>query len=81
MINMYMSRFILIILGLFLLIVLIMNAFNDYNTNSTLEEAFTPFLRQQYRQAYRGLRTRLRDNRKKASSYLNRIAGKYGLGF
>jgi len=76
-----MPRFILIILGLFLLSFLIMNAFIDNQNKPHLEEAFTPFIRQHYRQAYRGLRTRFRDNTKKVSNYFNNITGKYGLGF
>ena len=49
-------------------------------SNVELEEPFTPFIRQQFRQKSRQLRLGLRKRQGQATNWVNRIAMKYGLG-
>jgi len=75
-----MQKYILIILLLLLTAVLFLaQAFSEPDQH--IEEPFTPFLRQQFRQRSRQFRLGLRDRQRRANDWFNRIIGRYGLGF
>ena len=66
---------------LFALLTAILSTRFVFENDRNIKEPFTPFLRQQFRQKSRQLRLGLRDRGRRANNWLNRIIGKYGLGF
>lgn len=72
-----MKKYVFIVL--LILVILLVLLFVDQPIS--VEEPFTPYLRQQFRQRSRQFRLGFRDRRKRANAWLSRMIGRYGLGF
>lgn len=70
-------KYLFAVLLLFVLIAL----FTNTSSSGVVEEPFTPYLRQQYRQRARAFRLGIKERQKKAMGWFNGIVGRYGLGF
>jgi len=77
---MYMQKYVFIVLIVVLTLTVSLSCvFTKQNTS--VEEPFTPYLRQQFRQRSRQFRLGLGKRGRQANAWFNRMMTRYGLGF